>query len=118
MERGDEWAARYEFTMIVTGLLHALLRLEMGAVARWRASEAAVGIEQALSPPRRAQLQTVIPATGMDGVRTALTAAIALGEDVCVQMHAAHGWPWPERLAARLREILGPAAGVSEPPLP
>jgi hypothetical protein len=72
MERGDEWVARYEFTMIVTGLLHALLRLEAGAVARWRAGEAAVGIEQALAPQRRAQLQTVIPGRGMEGIRSAL----------------------------------------------
>jgi len=34
IERGEEWAARYEFTVIVTGLLHALLRLEAGRCTR------------------------------------------------------------------------------------
>ncbi len=118
MERGDEWAARYEFTVIVTGLLHALLRLEVGAVARWKASEAAVGIVQALSPQRRTQLQAVIPASEIEGVRAALGAAMALGEAVCAHLHDLHGWPWPERLAARLREILGPPPDAMQPPMP
>jgi len=87
-------------------------------VARWRASEAAVGIEQALSPQRRTQLQAVIPATGLEGIRAALRAAMALGEAVCVQIHAVHGWPWPDRLALRLREILGPPPDAIEPPMP
>ncbi len=64
IERGEEWAARYEFNFIVTGLLHALLRLEAGAVERWRASELSVGIERVLSPHRLAQLNDCIPGPG------------------------------------------------------
>ncbi len=49
LKRGQIWAARYDFDCILLGNLHALLRLEAGSVARWRASSSAVGIEQAIS---------------------------------------------------------------------
>lgn len=106
LRRGEEWAARYEFTVIVTGLLHALLRLEVGAVGRWRASESAVDIEQVLSPHRLEQLATCIPGMGMPSLLTTLGRAVALASEVCTHIHAVHGWPWPEQLATRIHALL------------
>jgi hypothetical protein len=106
LARGDEWAARYEFTFIVTGLLHALLRIEAGATDRWRASEAAVGIERVLTPGRLAQLNRCIPAPGLPGVRAVLAEATTLAAEVCVSLHERHGWAWPQRFAERVRAAL------------
>lgn len=93
IERGEEWAARYEFNFIVTGLLHALLRLEAGAVERWRASELSVGIERVLSPHRLAQLNDCIPGLGLDSLRRALADAAVLGRDICAAVNVRYGWP-------------------------
>ncbi len=106
IRRGEEWAARYEFTFIVTGLLHALLRLEVEAVTRWRASESAAGIEHVLTPERLERLNACIPGGGLQGVTQALTQAVLLADAVCTHIHATHGWPWPAQLAARMPKLL------------
>lgn len=115
LQRGEEWAARYEFTVIVTGLLHALLRLEVGAVARWRASESAVGIEHVLTPQRLEQLNTCIPGLGLPSLLQALKQAVALAEELCTHIHAIRGWPWPAQLAARMPKLLA-MSSLTEPP--
>lgn len=104
--RGEEWAARYEFTVIVTGLLRALLRLEAGAVARWRASESSAGIEHVLTLRRLAQLNACIPGPGIESVRGALAEAARLGREVCANILATRGWPWPALLAERTLAVL------------
>ncbi|MDQ3513158.1 MAG: aminoglycoside 6-adenylyltransferase, partial [Chloroflexota bacterium] len=69
--RGEAWAARWNMTGPVTGNLCALLRLESGATARWRASDAAAGIERAISPERLAALDRCVPEPHPAGVLTA-----------------------------------------------
>jgi lincosamide nucleotidyltransferase len=115
IRRGEEWAARYEFTVIVTGLLHALLRLEVGAVARWRASESAVGIEHVLSPQRLEQLNACIPGKGIPNLLDALRLAIGLADTVCARIHVMHGWPWPEHVAARMPALLAMSPITEQP---
>ena len=114
VKRGEEWAARYELTAIVTGLLHALLRFESGAVERWRAAESAVGIERAVSPRRLVQLDACIPGAGMDSIHRALLNAASFGRDVCADIATTRGWPWPEHMAAHVLAALN--ADCEQPP--
>ncbi len=110
--RQEEWAARYEFNVIIMGLLHALLRLEAGAVERWRASESASGIEHVLTPRRLMQLNACIPGPGLKSVHQALIKAVELGSEVCIALGTTYGWPWPAALADRTLLVLtsmGPA---------
>lgn len=106
LQRGLEWAARFEFNAFASGLLHALLRLEAGRVERWRASESAVGIELAISAERLAQLNGCIPGPGAASLQAALRAAAALGRAVSAAIAAQHGWPWPAELADRVMRVL------------
>jgi hypothetical protein len=102
LQRGQEWAARFEFNAFASGLLHALLRLEAGRVERWRASESAVGIEAAISAERLAQLDACIPGPGVASLQAAMRAAAALGRDASGTIAARHDWPWPAELADRV----------------
>jgi len=106
IKRGEEWAARYEFTAIVTGLLHALLRIEAGAVERWRASESAVGIEHVLTPERLARLNSCIPGPGIESLHHTLGTATDLAGDVCASIGTTCGWSWPHILAEHLSTVL------------
>ena len=96
-----EWAARYEFNVIITGLLHALFRFKVGALARWRASESAPGIERVLTPHRVTQLNACIPGSGVRSIRQALVKGVELGCEACTALHASNGWPWPAALGER-----------------
>lgn len=107
IKRQEPWAARYEFNFIVTGLLHALLRIEVGAVARWRASESSVGIEHVLSPERLIQLNLCIPGSEVEAMRRALGQTSSLAAEICTTIEATRGGPWPHLLAARLFDALG-----------
>jgi len=102
VRHGDEWAARFTLTHAVTGNLCALLRLESGATDRWRASEAAAGIADVISPARLAALNACIPGPGMIGVTRALVAAARLGRVTCAATAAREGWDWPAMLAERV----------------
>ena len=104
--RGELWAARHDFNFVVTANLLALLRLECGATARWRATNASAGIERVLSPQRLAQLNACIPDATADGLPTALRASATLGADVCAAVAAREAWPWPAVLAERVRGLL------------
>ena len=106
VERQDGWAARYEFNVIITGLLHALLRIEAGALERWRASESASGIEHVLTPRRLTQLNACIPEPGLTSVHQALIKAAELGYEVCTALRTTYGWPWPDALADRTLLVL------------
>lgn len=106
VERQEEWAARYEFNFIITGLLQALLRIEAGAVERWRASESASDIEHVLTPRRLTQLNACIPGPGLKSLHQALIKAAELGYEVCTALHTTYGWPWPDALADRTLLVL------------
>lgn len=106
MRRGQHWAARHDFDFAVLGNLFALLQLEAGAIDHWQGQSAAVGLEQALTPARLAQLEGCIAGPGMAGVQGALRAAARLGAEVCPAIAAHHAWPWPALLARRVQAIL------------
>ncbi len=106
LRRGQTWAARFDFNFIITGNLHALLRIESGALERWRAQSAAVGIEQAVTPARLKQLDECIASEDSSLLIRAFVKAAELGSEVCEAIAARHGWPWPGRLAERTLAIL------------
>lgn len=106
LQRDSEWAARFEYNFLVTGLLHALLRLEAGAVGRWRAAESAVGLEAAISGERLIALNRCIPGPGRGDLHRAMANTGALGREVCAAIALTRGWAWPTALADRLQAIL------------
>jgi streptomycin adenylyltransferase len=110
LQRGQNWAARYDFNQIVLGNLLALLRLETGAVDRWRATSAAVQIEQAITSRRLAQLNACIPAADVASLAGAFEVAAELGRELCAALATAYGWPWPEQLAERTLVVLRAAS--------
>jgi predicted nucleotidyltransferase len=121
LRRDQHWSARWNFTTMVTGNLCGLLRLESGAVDRWNASDAAAGIDYAVTARRRAQLNSCIPGPAQADLRIALLRAAYLGTEVCSTLSVRHGWPWPGRLARRTIDLLHAAASVEkgeEPGLP
>lgn len=102
LRRGQEWAARHEFSFIIVGNLCALLRLEAGATEYWRGASAAVGIEQAISPRRLQQLDATIPAPGRSSLLVAIRRAAQVGYEVCAAVSNRQGVPWPKELAQRV----------------
>lgn len=103
--RGHLWAARHEYDFIMLGNLIALLRIEAGATARWRGSSAAVGIEQAISAKRLAQLDQCVAGPGEPELRRAFASAAGLAREACQSIGRRHGWPWPSELADRVVTI-------------
>jgi hypothetical protein len=101
LRRGQVWAARFDFNFIITGNLHALLRIESGALERWRAQSSAVGIERAVAPARLKRLDECIPGADSSSLVRAFVKAAQLGYEVCEDVAARHGWPWPRQLAER-----------------
>ena len=71
-----------------------------------RASQAIANIETAISPNRLAQLNACRPGPGLAGVALALHHAAELCAQVCAEVSAREGWPWPARLADRVRPLL------------
>ena len=106
LRRGEHWSARWGYTTMVTGNLCALLRLEAGATGRWQASDAAAGIERALTPSRRAELDGCVPAATVSDLRPAMFRAAELGAAVCTVLEERYGWPWPEALGTKVVDIL------------
>jgi hypothetical protein len=108
--RGELWAARHDYGFIIIGNLLALLRLEMGAVERWRGANASAGIEKALPVHRLGRLERCIPGRSEAELRQALLEAALLGQEAAAATAAQHGWDWPEALARRTVSILQAAA--------
>lgn len=106
LRRGQEWAARFDFNFILVGNLQALLRIESGALERWRASSSAVRIEHAVSPERLERLNACVPGAGAAELRRVLLAAARLAYDVCASTSEKNGWAWPRDLAERVVGIL------------
>lgn len=102
LQRGQEWAARHDFSFIIVGNLCALLRLEAGVTEHWRGMGAAVDIEQAISARRLQQLDETIPTAGRAGLLAAIQRAAQVGYEVCAAVSAREGVPWPKELAQRV----------------
>ena len=105
--RGEIWAARWNLTGPVTGNLCALLRLESGATGRWQSSDAAAGIEGAISGERLAALDRCVPGLHPSGLLEAMHHVAGLATEVGQVVAVREGWPWPGRLAKRVVESLG-----------
>jgi hypothetical protein len=101
LQRGQEWAARHDFTFVIVGNLCALLRLEADATEHWRGMGAAVGIEQVISARRLQQLDETIPGVGRAGLLAAIQRAAQVGYEVCAVVSERQGMPWPKELAQR-----------------
>jgi hypothetical protein len=106
LQRNQAWGARHELNTLVLGNLLALLRLEANAVERWQVLNAAVGIEDVLTPGRLAQLNACIPSAADDTLPAALRAAVDLGAEVCAALAARYGRTWPEVVARRMAAVL------------
>lgn len=106
MHRDSGWDVRWNISFTLTGNLCALLRLEAGATDRWLASDAASGIETAISDERLDQLNACIPGVEDESLLVAFRAITALGVDVCQSIANAHDLEWPADLAATVHELV------------
>jgi len=104
--RGEHWAAHHDFNFIITGNLLALLRIECGAISRWRGSSASAGIEKVLSAQRLEQLNQCIPGPSEADLKAALVRAASLGNEISANIAQKHGLYWPASLAKQVLEIL------------
>lgn len=106
LHRASAWDTRWNITFVLTGNLCALLRLESGATARWAASDAASGIESAISPERLSRLDGCVPGPDPTTLLPAFRAIVDLGADVCAAVASHLGVVWPEELAAEMQALL------------
>gem|GEM_PF-794429 len=106
LRRDSAWGVRWNLTFIVTGNLCALLRLESGATGRWAASDAADGIESAISKERLEQLNRCIPTPDPASLAPTLRTVAEVGADACERLAAQTGQPWPDELARQMIELL------------
>jgi hypothetical protein len=105
IRRGHVWAARQEYGWIVLGNLIGLLRLEAGALGRWRNGITAAGVESLIPPERLAALEACVAGPGEEGLRAGCLRAIALGRDVCAGLAPLHGREFPAELADRIAAL-------------
>jgi hypothetical protein len=110
IHRDSAWDVRWNITHTLTGNLCALLRLESGAVDRWAASDAAAGIEDAVSSERLVRLNRCIPGPDPSTLLPALREIVDLGAEVCAVIASRLGVAWPEALAREMRELLEAAS--------
>ena len=106
LHRDSAWDVRWNITFVLTGNLCALLRLESGATERWAASDAAAGIENAISRERLERLNRCIPGPDPATLLPALRAIVDLGADACAAIAARLDVTWPGALAAEMRELV------------
>lgn len=109
LHRDSAWDVRWNITVVLTGNLCALLRLESGAVDRWSASDAAAGIETAIPSDRLERLNRCIPGPAASALLPAMREIVDLGTDVCASIATRLDLPWPEALAAEMRDLLAAA---------
>ncbi len=109
LQRGPTWGVRYDLTYIMHGILMDLLRLEAGALRRWRATDAAADIERDISPARLAGLDACIPGREPGELGRALRAIVVLGREVSASAAARYDRPWPEELADRIVTLSVPS---------
>jgi hypothetical protein len=106
LRRGQHWVARQVFHGEVMDHLFKLLRLEAGAIDYWDEFPNALGAERILSAERLARLDACVPPPGPAGLWQAMATAARLGREVCANVAACHGWPWPDTLATRTVALL------------
>lgn len=106
LQRGQPWAARFDFNSILTGNLLALLRIEAGTIERMRATSAAVDIEREITAHRLRQLDDCIPDADAARLLEAFGRIAELGREVCAGAAEKHGWAWPRQLAERILELI------------
>jgi len=106
IQRRELWAARHDYSFAITGNLLALLRLEAGAVERWRGTLAASRIEAVLTEDRLAQLEGTVPGRSETELRRGMLEAARLGYEVSARVARDHDWDWPERLARQVIVLL------------
>ncbi|MHB8576850.1 MAG: aminoglycoside 6-adenylyltransferase [Dehalococcoidia bacterium] len=119
LRRGEQWVARGVYHMEAQTHLLLLMRLEAGAIDRWRGANAAVNVERTLSPARLQRLDACVPAVGVAGLLAALDECARLGAEVCESIAAAYAVPWPKALAERVQAVIASAimgAWQSSPP--
>ena len=99
--RGDHRVARevYHLEPLIT--LARLLRMEAGALDRWRGSPGTFNLDRTVSAARVAWYQRCIPGPEAATLAPAALNAASLGGEVCATIARQHGWPWPDRLAER-----------------
>lgn len=107
LQRGPTWGVRFDISFMMFGNLMALLRLEAGRVDRWRASDAAAGIEDDISEERLASLNACIPNADPVSLADALSAIIRLGAEVNRAVADRYQRSWPSELAARMIALSG-----------
>jgi hypothetical protein len=115
LHRASAWDVRWNITFVLTGNLCALLRLESGAIERWTASDAAAGIEDAVSPERLARLDHCIPGPDPASLLPALREIVDLGADTCAATATRLGVAWPDMLATEMRELLAAGPAFTHP---
>ncbi|HEY1017101.1 MAG TPA: hypothetical protein VGE07_30585, partial [Herpetosiphonaceae bacterium] len=81
LRRGDWWGAYADAQHILLGNLTALLRLEAGAIARWRASSAAAWLGGAINSERLAALERSLPAAGGADLAASILAMALLADE-------------------------------------
>ncbi len=102
LQRGPSWGVRFDISFIMFGSLMALLRLEAGKVDRWRASDAAAGIEDDIGAGRLASLNACIFDADPASLARALAAIIRLGAQANEGIAERYQRSWPNELAERM----------------
>ena len=114
LERGDRWGTHWELQVVLVGNLLGLLRLEAGAVGRWRNSGPAHRAGSEVPPERLAEVEAALP-RGLDAgeLRRSLRALAILARRACASLSERERlaererWQWPEELADRVDRLLG-----------
>lgn len=106
LQRSSAWGVRWNITFVLTGNLCALLRLESGATERWAASDAADGIEGAISRDRLERLRRCVPTPDDASLAPTLGTMAELGADVCECICSRTGQAWPVELATQMAALL------------
>lgn len=107
LERGDCWGAHWELQAVLVGNLLGLLRLEAGAVERWRGSSPAHRAPDEIPPERLAEVAAALP-NGLEAgeLCRSLLALAGLARRVCAALAAREASAWPEELADRIDLLL------------
>ena len=102
VQRSPTWGVRFDISFMMFGNLMALLRLEAGKIDRWRAADAAAGIEGDISAERLAALNACIPDATPESLARSLAAIIRLGAEATAGAAARYQRPWPQELATQM----------------
>lgn len=105
IQRGELMAASWQFNFIIVANLCALLKIEHGALERFRSSESTAGIEKVIPPIQYMRLKRCVAGPHVGELRRSMLEAAKLGSEVCQAISTQHGWAWPEALAERIIKL-------------